>query len=170
MAASLHPAALPVDELCKACRFTQTRRGGPGGQHRNKVETAVIVTHAPTSISAEASERRSAADNRRAALFRLRLKLAIGVRQSREKDDAPSELWQSRSGSGRLTVSSGHADFPALLAEALDVSADCDFELRAAAERLGVTASQLTKLFRAAPEALVMVNSSRAERGLRPLK
>src|SRR5262245_3474953 len=55
----LHPAQLPIDELLPACSFQRTRRSGPGGQHRNKVETAVIVEHKPTGVRAEANERRS---------------------------------------------------------------------------------------------------------------
>ena len=37
----IHPAALPFDALLKECEVRRLRRSGPGGQHRNKVETAV---------------------------------------------------------------------------------------------------------------------------------
>src|SRR5207248_1618001 len=65
-----HPAALDPELLASQCAFRATRRSGPGGQNRNKVETAVILTHRPTGIRAEASERRTQGENRRAALGR----------------------------------------------------------------------------------------------------
>ena len=56
------------------------RRSGPGGQHRNKVSTAVVITHRPTGVRAEANERRSQAENHREAVRRLRVRLAVEVR------------------------------------------------------------------------------------------
>src|SRR5512136_1849191 len=75
-----HPAALDLASLAAECDFRTTRRSGPGGQNRNKVETAVILTHRPTGLSAEAAERRTQGENRKYALFRLRVKLALEVR------------------------------------------------------------------------------------------
>lgn len=170
MTVALHPAALPVDQLLKECEITRTRRSGPGGQHRNKVETAVVIRHVPTGVSAEASERRSQVENQHVALFRLRLKLAIEVRCNPPGDVVPSELWRSRCRDGRIAVNSEHADFPAILAEALDMVSSHQFDLSAAAAVLGCTTSQLTKLLQQEPRAMAQVNKSRAQHGLKKLR
>ena len=49
---------------------------GPGGQHRNKAETGVKLTHLPSGIQVTATERRSRERNREVALRRLTAKLA----------------------------------------------------------------------------------------------
>ena len=161
-----HPAALPIDELLADCRVDRTRGSGPGGQHRNKTETAIVITHLPTGVRGEASERRSQGENLAQAKFRLRLELALAVR-SAEGVAEPSPLWRSRVAGERITVSASHDDFPAILAEALDVLASMDWSARAAAERLGVSTSQLVKLLKHEPRGLGMLNREQATKGLR---
>lgn len=163
---SPHPATLPADLLLKDCDVTRTRRSGPGGQHRNKVETAIVLVHRPTGVRAEASERRSQAQNHDAAVFRLRVHLAVQVRAEVPGDFTPSPLWKSRCRDGRVVVNSGHDDFPALLAEALDVVTAHQMEIKPAAEALGCTTSQLIKLLQAEPQAILLVNRERQARGL----
>ncbi len=161
-----HPAALDPELLVSACEFRATRRSGPGGQNRNKVETAVILTHRPTGIRAEASERRTQGENRRAALTRLRIELALAIRLPIVDEMLrPSSLWQSRCRGGHIVVNPEHEDFPALLAEALDALHAHGDDLRDAAEPLGCSPSQLIKLLKEEPRALAQLNERRRQSG-----
>jgi hypothetical protein len=165
----MHPAELQIEKLLQECETRRGRRSGPGGQHRNKVETAIVLIHRPTGIKAEATERRSQHENKSVASQRLRVNLALGVRISRNEQDVPSALWQGRSGGQRIQVNPEHADFPALLAEALDVVADGHYDVTAAAKQLKISTSQLVKFLRSEPRAMAQVNQQRRDRGLRPL-
>ncbi|QDU15186.1 Peptide chain release factor 1 [Gimesia maris] len=164
-----HPACCNLDLLLKNCQIEQVRRSGPGGQHRNKVETGVVIKHIPTNISGEASERRQQGRNRSMALFRLRVNLALGYRIS-EISDAPSLLWQRRITKGTLKVNSEHDEFPALLAEALDTITCFEFDVKAASEFLKCSSSQLIKFLKKEPRAFAAVNQRRLEAGLHLLK
>jgi hypothetical protein len=164
----MHPAALPIDDLLRQCGMVRTRRGGPGGQHRNKVETAVVITHEPTGISAEASERRSQADNRRMAVWRLRLRLALEHRLPPSPGGA-SSLWRSRVRGNSLAIAADHDDYPALVAEALDRLCAADLAMAPVARESGITSSQLARLFAKNAAAWTLLNRLRAARGMPPL-
>jgi protein subunit release factor B len=56
-------------------RVTFCRASGPGGQHVNKVSTAVEITHVPSGFTVVASDSRSQHTNRALALLRLVEKL-----------------------------------------------------------------------------------------------
>ncbi len=168
-ATSLHPAWLSEDELLRECQVRFVRRSGPGGQHRNKVATGVQLVHGGTGIVTEANERRSQAQNRSAAIRRLRLRLAVDVRRPVSVTGTPSALWKCRCRNGRLSINPSHRDLAALLAEALDQIAALGWDVRAAAGRLGCTPTQLVRLLQFEPPALQRVNRERAVRGLRPL-
>jgi hypothetical protein len=167
-----HPSALDPEQLLKSCKVDFGRSGGgPGGQHRNKVETGVTLLHTPTGISGHADERRKQFENRQMALRRLRLKLAIQHREFvHPKFHQQSELWSRRRQGEKMSVNPDHVDYPALLAEALDVIIARKFDVAGAAGVLGITMSQLAKLVRHEKQAMVLVNKGREERGLPALK
>ena len=169
----IHPAALDDDTLMKQCTWTRSRGGGPGGQRRNKVETGAALLHEPTGVSAQATERRSQEVNRRVALKRLRLALATDhrapVTPPKGLDEVASPLWRERRKGDKIVCNPRHRDYPTLLAEALDLLADSGWKPKKAALRLGVTQSQILKLVREHPPAMVKLNEERASRKLSAL-
>ncbi len=165
------PSARPdlePETVLAGCTVSFTRRSGPGGQNRNKVETAAILHHEPSGQSAEANERRSQLENREAALFRLQLLLALGVRKTPGPE--VSLLWKARCGGGKIRINPEHPDFPLLLAEALDALAASGADARTAAEFLGVSTTQLVRFLKDEPRALVWLNTQRSLLGLGPLR
>ncbi|GAY69641.1 hypothetical protein CUMW_288680 [Citrus unshiu] len=59
---------LTDDELFRECEMDAYKSSGPGGQHRNKRESAVRLKHVPTGVIAQAAEDRSQHKNRASAL------------------------------------------------------------------------------------------------------
>ena len=59
----------------KDIKIEYYRSSGPGGQRKNKKETAVRARHIPTGITAIATEHRSQARNRALAVKRLKERL-----------------------------------------------------------------------------------------------
>lgn len=72
-----------VDE--KDLEITFYRASGPGGQKKNKTESAVRILHRPTGILVTASESRSQLTNRQKALQRLEERLAARNRRTKKR-------------------------------------------------------------------------------------
>lgn len=166
----MHPSRLPEAELLEKCLVRRTRHSGPGGQHRNKVETAIEIVHQPTGIVAFAAERRSQEANRAVAVFRLRLLLATRVRSVLQPEVFPTDLWTSRCRDERISCNENHPDFPSMLCEALDAIHAKDYDVRRAAAALGCSTTQLIRFVARNSEAWGSVNAERISRGARRLK
>ena len=150
----------------KSCEIQRTKRGGPGGQHRNKVESAFVITHLQSGIRGEASERRSQHENKSIALGRLRKNLAIHLHSDLEWSDfgEPSELWKSRCNGNRINVGKDHEDMPLVLAEVFERLHAIEFDLKKVAEALQCSSSQLVKFLKKEPAAFAKLNQERIKR------
>lgn len=62
------------------------RASGPGGQHMQKADTAVRVTHTPTGITAQCQNERSQYQNKQTALTILKARLYELERKKREEE------------------------------------------------------------------------------------
>ncbi len=167
---SAHPASLEPEVLLEGCTIGRGRSSGPGGQHRNKVQTLVVLRHDETGIEAQAGERRSGIENHRVAVRRLRLALATEHRTGVPMGEARTRLWLERTKGTKLSISTKHADFPAMLAEALDVIYAAGLDHKVAALRLCVSGTQLVRLVKEHPAAFSRLNADRAARGMHPLR
>ncbi|HEX9793527.1 MAG TPA: peptide chain release factor-like protein [Planctomycetota bacterium] len=173
----MHPAALPHEDLMAQVTVVRTRASGPGGQHRNKTETAIRLCHEPTGVRGAASERRSQNENLKVAVRRLRIALAIEHRTPLTDADfvAPgafelSAAWLARVRGGRISLNVDHDDFPPLLAEALDALHLYADDLPRTATALRISASQIVKFLGKEPAALHALNERRRARSQRPLR
>jgi hypothetical protein len=170
-----HPAVLSPEKLASQCRMTQLRRSGPGGQHRNKVSTAINWQHEPSGISAEASESRDQTRNRREALARLRLRLAIRLRTSREANgaviaDAAERQCRAAWTGKNLKVSNRNDDFSAVLALVLDDLYRAGGQPSLVGPLWNATTTAVVALVATEPAALQEVNRWREHHHRRPLR
>lgn len=136
--------------LLKQCREERYKASGPGGQRRNKVETALRLRHPESGVVVQAEESRSLAENRRRALRRLREHIALEVRAPFDltQPALPDELIAQRRDSGALAINAKNANYPIVVAAALDALSAAEGSYARAAHAVGVTTSQLMRLLR----------------------
>ena len=170
--------ALDDEQLLAQCRQERFRVSGPGGQHRNKTDSAVRLTHVPSGVQGYASERRSQHQNRAEALKRLRREIAVQSRRALELNryHPPAELQRilprgvRTEGSRRDRVGPRHREFWTGARSLLDLLEAAEGSVGDAAGLIGCSTGQLVKLLSSEPHLWAAANRIRERRGLRPLR
>jgi peptide chain release factor 1 len=85
----LNPADLRIDTF---------RSSGAGGQHVNKTDSAIRITHLPSGIVVECQDERSQHKNRSRALSLLKARLMAAEQEKRDQAEAQSRKSQVGSG------------------------------------------------------------------------
>jgi peptide chain release factor 1 len=88
-AVELNPAELRIDTY---------RSSGAGGQHVNKTDSAIRITHLPTGVVVECQDERSQHKNRSRAMSLLKARLMAAEREKRDRAEAQARKLQVGSG------------------------------------------------------------------------
>lgn len=162
------------DALIAQCEVDRYRASGPGGQHRNKTESAVRLRHRPSGVSAIGEDSRSQHENKLHAVKRLRAAIALTVRAPVQVDGvAPSLRLATLVAGGTAPLGAKTRQtgaYWAAIAELLDVLVAGGLEIGATAQRLGVSTGALSKLLLHDELVARAVNDLRRHRGMRPLR
>ena len=126
---------LSEEQLSQIVEFDFFKRSGNGGQKRNKTSSAVRVVLREFDISAEDCSERSQKLNRSRALQKLRLKLAMSVRQV-PADEIPA------------VTSPANNKYPLFLAYLLDLLESVDYSFKECGMKLKLSSSQVEKILR----------------------
>ena len=172
--------AMNDDALLGDCDVHIYKASGPGGQHRNKVSSAVRLKHRPTGITAHGDGSRSQHENKRTALRRVRMKIACQLRGplDRQNPRIPSAVQEClvprRSAqpgpTRRLQIGRKDARFWQVAGFLLDLLEACGGQLAQAAAALAITTSNLAGVLKSEPHVFAAAQAIRKGHGLGPLK
>ena len=162
------------DALVAQCEVDRYRASGPGGQHRNKTESAVRLRHKLTGVSAIGEDSRSQSENKLHAVRRLRSAIALEVREPVVLDGyVPSPRLAAMVAAGTAPLGKNTrltGEYWTAIGELLDLLVAGNLEIGTTAQRLGMTTGALSKLLLHDESVARAVNDLRRAKGMRPLR
>jgi hypothetical protein len=166
-------------ELLNQCHVDIYKASGPGGQHRNKVSSAVRLRHEPTGIMAHANDSRSQHDNKKLAIRRLRMNIACQIRNPADPEAkvAPAVVAdclhkpKKKTGKAGRVLQIGRKDrrFWQVGAWLLDLLEACRGRVGQAAANLGITTGNLVGVLKSDRHLLAAAQELRKRHDQKPL-
>lgn len=179
---SAHEILCLTDEKILAqCDIHIYKASGPGGQHRNKVSSAIRLRHKTTGITATANDSRSQHSNKKLALQRMRMNIALRLRcdvpPTQEKSKLPEILTEClqvatkgpQAGSAKLIIGRKNHKFWSVAAYLLDILLGAEGKVAQAAAVLGITTGNLTSVLKSDRHLLAAVQGIRKSNNMRPI-
>jgi hypothetical protein len=159
------------DRLLAECTVETYRASGPGGQHRNKRDSGVRLTHSPTGVSVTATERRSQHENRRVAVRRLRKAIAVRVRAPAEVAAPPAgPLAEALADPRWPRIGQKAPTYLVAVAQVLDRLEAAEGKVSDAAAALGVSTASLVKFLSLDTDLWTEANRLRRRFSRKPLR
>lgn len=154
--------------LVAECDVQNYKASGPGGQHRNKVTSAVRLVHRASGLMTVGTESRSQHENKTRVIKRMRELIALSARAPLPADFTWPETVHIQQ--GRLRVNEKNAAYFHVVGYVLDALTQYEGRLADAAAALGVTSSSLARFAGEHSKVWAELSRIRQQAGLPPLK
>ncbi len=170
---------LTDEQLLKCCDVHIYKASGPGGQHRNKVSSAVRLRHRETGINATANDSRSQHTNRTQAMRRLRMNISTKLRSPIDLESSvippvlkeciftPKKPNNTTDATSRLGIGRKDARFWEVAAILLDMLDAAQGQLGIVARKLNISTGNLTKILKSDRHLLAATQEIRKNRNLK---
>ncbi|MCM8537975.1 MAG: peptide chain release factor-like protein [Lentisphaeraceae bacterium] len=149
---------LDENDFLKHCTLDFYKARGPGGQKKNKTESAVRLTHNDSSVAATASEDRKQSVNKSKAIKRLKLELAFTMR-------CPAVPWK-----GQMDMNPSNKHYSLFCACLFDHLEENDWQISTVAEAYKLSTNKLIKIISKSDTLWQEVNKRRTSLNHKPLR
>ena len=146
------------EELLKLCKTDHFIATGKGGQKRNKTSSAVRLSLNDSTISVTASEDRQQSVNKKLAIRKLRLSIAMELRQE-------AQAWQ-----GQLDMNAKNPQYPLFIGCLTDYLFESNWQVSEVAKSFDISTGKLIKIISKDDSFWQFVNKERQGNGYKPLK
>jgi len=163
---------LSDEQLLAQCEVHTYRASGPGGQKRNKTDSAVRLHHGPTGLIVTSTESRSQHENKARALRRLRQAIALQMRRPVDREHFVRPAWfEDIVGAERkLKLSPKGEPFWQVARLVMAVLDACGASVRDAADLLGLSTGHLVSFIESDEKVWEQANRIRRQYNCKPLR